>query len=127
MVGVDMEWQPTFGCTSSQQVALIQLAVSDRVFLLDLQADGLSQHPDTVAFVRSLFSHQDVLKLGKWTDTQTGRKRTPPTLTTGHLSRSGYGMSGDLKCVSATWPQFSEEPLAAKGMLDLANVHQKVR
>ncbi|XP_075885074.1 exonuclease mut-7 homolog [Nelusetta ayraudi] len=102
VVGVDMEWQPTFGCTSSQQVALIQLAVSDRVFLLDLQADGLSQHPDTVAFVRSLFSHPDVLKLG-------------------------YGMSGDLKCVSATWPQFSEEPLAARGMLDLANLHQKIQ
>lgn len=35
-------------------------------------------------------------------------------------------MSGDLKCVSATWPQFLEEPLAAEGMLDLATVHQKV-
>lgn len=77
MVGVDMEWQPTFGCTSSQQVALIQLAVSGQVFLLDLQADGLSQHPDTVAFVRSLFSRRDVLKLGQWADRQTGSRRLP--------------------------------------------------
>lgn len=64
---MDMEWQPTFGCSSSQQVALIQLAVSDQVFLLDLRADGLSQHPDTVAFIRSLFSQRTVLKVGKWT------------------------------------------------------------
>lgn len=65
MVGVDMEWQPTFGCSSAQQVALIQLAVSDRVFLLDVCAEGLSQHPDTVAFIRSLFSSTRVLKLGE--------------------------------------------------------------
>lgn len=73
MIGLDMEWQPTFGCTSSQQVALIQLAISDQVFLLDLQADGLSQQPDTVAFVRSLFSNRDVLKVGQWTDIHTER------------------------------------------------------
>lgn len=39
---------------------------------------------------------------------------------------SGYGMSGDLKCVLATWQQFLEEPLKMEGMLDLANIHQKV-
>lgn len=35
-------------------------------------------------------------------------------------------MSGDLKCVLATWQQFLEEPLLTEGMLDLVNVHQKV-
>lgn len=35
-------------------------------------------------------------------------------------------MSGDLKCISSTWQQFLEEPLTTEGMLDLANVHQKV-
>lgn len=39
---------------------------------------------------------------------------------------SGYGMSGDLKCVLATWQQFLEEPLKVEGMLDLAHIHQKV-
>lgn len=40
---------------------------------------------------------------------------------------SGYGMSGDLKCVLATWQQFLEEPLKIEGMLDLAKIHQKVK
>lgn len=41
-------------------------------------------------------------------------------------SHSGYGMSGDLKCLLATWHQLLEEPLKMEGMLDLLNVHQKV-
>lgn len=36
-------------------------------------------------------------------------------------------MSGDLKCVSATWKQFLEEPLKMEGILDLFNIHQKVK
>ncbi|XP_073334790.1 exonuclease mut-7 homolog [Pagrus major] len=102
IIGVDMEWQPTFGCISTQKVALIQLAIIDQVFLLDLCANGFCQHPDTVGFIRSLFSERNVLKLG-------------------------YGMSGDLKCVSATWQQFLEEPLKMEGILDLLNIHQKIQ
>lgn len=60
-----MEWQPTFGCASVQQIALIQLAVLGDVFLLDLCAEGFCQHPDTVSFIRSLFSVRNVLKLGE--------------------------------------------------------------
>lgn len=63
-----MEWQPTFGCISTQRVALIQLAVLDQVFLLDLCANGFCQHPDTVSFIRSFFSKRNVLKLGKQLD-----------------------------------------------------------
>ncbi|XP_051268624.1 exonuclease mut-7 homolog [Dicentrarchus labrax] len=102
IVGVDMEWQPTFGCISTQQVALIQLAVFDQVFLLDLCANGFCQHPDTISFIRSFFSGRNVLKLG-------------------------YGMSGDLKCLLATWQQFLEEPLKMEGVLDLLNIHQKIQ
>ncbi|GAA6232040.1 exonuclease mut-7 homolog [Lates japonicus] len=102
VVGVDMEWQPTFGCISTQRVALIQLAVLDQVFLLDLCANGFCQHPDTVSFIRSFFSKRNVLKLG-------------------------YGMTGDLKCLLATWHQFLEEPLKMEGVLDLLNIHQKIQ
>ena len=35
-------------------------------------------------------------------------------------------MSGDLKCIMATWRQFLEEPLEIQGMLDLVRVRQKV-
>lgn len=59
-----MEWQPTFGCMSAQQVALIQLAVFDHVFLLDVSANGFGQHPDTISFIRSFFSDKNILKLG---------------------------------------------------------------
>ncbi|XP_077399250.1 exonuclease mut-7 homolog isoform X2 [Vanacampus margaritifer] len=102
VVGVDMEWQPTFGCSSAQQVALIQFATFDTVFLLDLCANGFCQHPETIAFIRCFFSEQNVLKVG-------------------------YGMAGDLKCLKSTWPQFLEKPLKLEGMLDLLNVHQKIK
>ncbi|XP_063336785.1 exonuclease mut-7 homolog isoform X2 [Pelmatolapia mariae] len=102
VVGVDMEWQPTFGCISTQQVALIQLAVSDQVFLIDLCARRFCEHPETIRFIRSLFSQQSVLKLG-------------------------YGMAGDLKCLLATWPQLQEDPLKMEGMLDLLSIHKKIQ
>lgn len=104
IVGVDMEWQPTFGCISmsSQRVALIQLAVSGQVFLIDLCVKSFCQHPDTISFIRQLFSQPDVLKLA-------------------------YGMSGDLKCLFSTWPQLVDEPLKMKGVLDLLNAHQKIQ
>lgn len=38
----------------------------------------------------------------------------------------GYGMTGDLKCLLATWHQFLEEPLKMEGVLDLLSIHQKV-
>ncbi|KAM3874359.1 exonuclease mut-7 homolog [Diretmus argenteus] len=100
IVGVDMEWRAGFGCISTQHIALIQLAVLDQVFLLDVCANEFCQHQDTISFIRQLFSEQNILKVG-------------------------YGMSGDLKCLLATWPQFSEEPLKMKGMLDLHIIHQK--
>lgn len=102
VVGVDMEWQPTFGCVSSQQVALIQLAVSEQVFLIDLCVKSFCQHPDTISFIRKLFSQPNVLKLA-------------------------YGMSGDLKCLFSTWQRLVDEPLKMKGVLDLLNVHQKIQ
>lgn len=101
VVGVDMEWQPAFGSVSSQQVALIQLAISEQVFLMDLCVKKFCQHPDTISFIRKLFSQPNVLKLA-------------------------YGMSGDLKCLFATWQQLIDEPLKMKGVLDLLNVHQKI-
>ncbi|RVE65656.1 hypothetical protein OJAV_G00118850 [Oryzias javanicus] len=102
VVGLDMEWQPTFGCTSAQQVALIQLAVQDQVFLLDLCAREFCQHPGTISFIRTFFSDPNILKLG-------------------------YGMSGDLKCLRATMHLRSEEALKAEGMLDLCNIHQIIQ
>lgn len=128
MVGVDMEWQPTFGCSSTQQVALMQLAVLDQVFLLDVCTEGLGQRSDTVGFIRSLFSSSNVLKLGEQPVQVDGGALGCVLLSSTRLQLSpeGYSMSGDLRCVLATWPQLSEEPLVMQSVLDLVHVHQKV-
>ncbi|KAJ8286604.1 hypothetical protein GJAV_G00041050 [Gymnothorax javanicus] len=101
-VGLDMEWRAGFGTIPRQRVALIQLAVPEQVFLLDLCETEFAEHKRTVHFIRTLFSNETILKLG-------------------------YGMSGDLKSLLATWPEFSEQPLAVNGVLDLLNVHQQMQ
>ncbi|XP_035246857.1 exonuclease mut-7 homolog isoform X1 [Anguilla anguilla] len=101
-VGMDMEWRAGFGSVPRQRVALIQLAVPEQVFLLDLCEAEFAKHDRTVEFIRTLFSDPKILKLG-------------------------YGMSGDLKSLLATWPQFSEQPLAVDGVLDLLSVHQQMQ
>ncbi|KAG7322986.1 hypothetical protein KOW79_014332 [Hemibagrus wyckioides] len=102
VVGVDMEWRARFGTVSTQSISLIQLAVKERVFLLDLCAPGLRHHSLTVSFIRVLLTNTSVLKLG-------------------------YGMSGDLRSLVATWPELKEQPLEFKGVLDLLHVHQQLQ
>jgi len=64
-VGLDMEWCAGFGCVLPERVSLIQLAVADRVFILDMCAADLWQHPCTLEVVRSLLGDPKVLKLGE--------------------------------------------------------------
>ncbi|KAG1971128.1 exonuclease mut-7 [Pimephales promelas] len=72
VVGIDMEWRAGFGTVSPQCVALIQLALQEQVFLLDICAHAISHHSITVDFIRALLSDKSIIKLG-------------------------YGMSGDLR------------------------------
>ncbi|KAM9820163.1 exonuclease mut-7 homolog [Neosynchiropus ocellatus] len=102
VVGVDMEWQPTFGCLTEENVSLIQLAVPDQVFLLDLSKKGLSKHPDVISLIQDLFSDPTVIKLG-------------------------YGVAGDLKCLMATWRSVLEQPLKIMGLIDLLHIHKKIK
>lgn len=62
---MDMEWRAGFGCLVPQRVALIQLALPDRVFILDMCSEDLWQHPHTLDFVKSLLADANVRKLGK--------------------------------------------------------------
>ncbi|KAJ8260556.1 hypothetical protein COCON_G00162790 [Conger conger] len=101
-VGIDMEWRAGFGSVPCQRLALIQLAVLEQVFLLDLCQAEFASHERTVEFIRTLFSDPKILKLG-------------------------YGMSGDLKSMTTTWPEFSAQPLQVSGVLDLLNVHQQMQ
>ncbi|KAM8873019.1 exonuclease mut-7 homolog [Synchiropus picturatus] len=102
VVGVDMEWQPTFGCLTVEKVSLIQLAVPDQVFLLDLSTKGLSKHQDVISLIQDLFSDPTVIKLG-------------------------YGVAGDLKCLMATWQSVLEQPLKIMGLIDLLHIHKKIK
>ncbi|XP_060752171.1 exonuclease mut-7 homolog [Tachysurus vachellii] len=102
VVGVDMEWRARFGTVSTQSISLIQLAMKEQVFLLDLCSPGLRHHSLTIGFIRALLTDVSVLKLG-------------------------YGMSGDLRSLVATWPELKEKPLEFKGVLDLLHVHQQLQ
>ncbi|XP_027018201.1 exonuclease mut-7 homolog [Tachysurus fulvidraco] len=102
VVGVDMEWRARFGTVSTQGISLIQLAMKEHVFLLDLCSPGLRHHSLTIDFIRALLTDVSVLKLG-------------------------YGMSGDLRSLVATWPELKEQPLEFKGVLDLLHVHQQLQ
>ena len=69
VVGLDLEWRPSFGVGGRPQASLMQVAVEGRVFLLDLPA--LSQPAEGQAsqafsrLVSQLLSDPSITKLGK--------------------------------------------------------------
>ncbi|KAK0130519.1 Exonuclease mut-7 [Merluccius polli] len=99
-VGVDMEWSAGFGNVGPQRVALVQLAIPDQVFILDMCSTGLGQHPHTLDFMTSFFCDTKVRKLG-------------------------YALEGDLKYLQTTWSL--PEPLKTACVLDLLSLHQKIK
>ncbi|MBN3292771.1 MUT7 Exonuclease, partial [Polypterus senegalus] len=102
-VGLDMEWRPSFGSVSRPRVSLIQLAVRDAVYLLDLLAlERGEQTAQLVGFMRSLFLDSSITKLG-------------------------YGLDGDLRTFAAMWPELQDDPIKPAGMLDLLGVHKRVQ
>lgn len=69
VVGVDMEWKPSFGMVGKPRVALLQLALKDEVFLLDLpqllkQADAEGEKDKLSHFIQMLYSDTAITKLG---------------------------------------------------------------
>lgn len=69
-----MEWRAGFGTVSTQHISLIQLALKERVFLLDLCAPGVRHHSLTVSFIRELLTEPSVLKLGEETHSSLRRR-----------------------------------------------------
>lgn len=60
-----MEWRARFGTVNTQSISLIQLAMKDQVFLLDLCSSGLRHHSLTINFIRALLTNISILKLGE--------------------------------------------------------------
>uniref|UniRef100_A0A8C6DGV6 Exonuclease 3'-5' domain containing 3 n=1 Tax=Moschus moschiferus TaxID=68415 RepID=A0A8C6DGV6_MOSMO len=106
VVGVDLEWRPSFGTGGRPRVSLMQVAVEGRVFLLDLPrlsspAGGQAPH----AFSRLM-----------------SRLLSDPSIT-----KLGYGMAGDLQSLGASYPALAQAGQKLQGGLDLLQVHRQMR
>ncbi|KFQ39470.1 putative exonuclease mut-7, partial [Mesitornis unicolor] len=106
VVGIDMEWRPSFGVVGKPRVSLIQIALKDGVFLLDLprlleQAEAEGEKEKLPHFIQRLYSDAAITKLG-------------------------YGMSGDLNSLAATWSAFRDTDKQARGVVDLLTVDKQV-
>lgn len=69
VVGVDMEWRPSFGMVGKPRVSLLQMALKDEVFLLDLpqlleQAEAEGEKEKLPRFIQMLYSDAAITKLG---------------------------------------------------------------
>ncbi|NXI84212.1 MUT7 Exonuclease, partial [Rhipidura dahli] len=106
VVGVDMEWKPSFGMVGRPRVALLQLALKDEVFLLDLprlleQAEPEGDQEKLPRFMQMLYSDAAITKLG-------------------------YGMSGDLSSLAATCSALKDTEKQMQGVVDLLAVDKQV-
>lgn len=69
VVGIDMEWRPSFGMVGKPRVSLLQIALKDEVFLLDLprlleQAVTEAEKEKLPCFIQRLYSDAAITKLG---------------------------------------------------------------
>ncbi|NWW83776.1 MUT7 Exonuclease, partial [Rhynochetos jubatus] len=105
VVGIDMEWRPSFGMVGKSRVSLLQIALKDEVFLLDLprlleKAETESEKEKLPYFMQMLYSDAAITKLG-------------------------YGMSGDLNSLAATWSALKDMDKQAQGVVDLLRVDKQ--
>ncbi|KFO85906.1 putative exonuclease mut-7, partial [Buceros rhinoceros silvestris] len=106
VVGIDMEWRPSFGMVGKPRVSLLQMALKDEVFLLDLpqlleQAEAEGEKEKLPHFIQMLYSDAAITKLG-------------------------YGMSGDLSGLAAMCPALKDTEKQVRGVVDLLTVDKQV-
>ncbi|XP_067833397.1 exonuclease mut-7 homolog isoform X2 [Heptranchias perlo] len=107
VVGIDMEWRPTFGVLTKSRVSIIQIAMKDCVYLLDLpqlvkQSDSEGREAELIHFIQTLFTDQRITKLG-------------------------YATAGDLRSLSTAYPMLKGVVQLTAGVLDLLHVHQELQ
>ncbi|XP_009874077.1 PREDICTED: exonuclease mut-7 homolog, partial [Apaloderma vittatum] len=107
VVGIDMEWRPSFGTVGKPRVSLLQIALKDEVFLLDLprlleQAKTEEEKERLPRFIHMLYSDPAITKLG-------------------------YGMSGDLSSLAATCSALKDTNKQARGVVDLLTVDKQLQ
>ncbi|NWJ08065.1 MUT7 Exonuclease, partial [Crypturellus undulatus] len=106
VVGIDMEWRPSFGVVGKPRVSLLQIAVGEEVFLLDLpqlleKTEREDEKEKLSQFIQKLYSDPGITKLG-------------------------YGMSGDLNSLAATCSALKDVDKQAQGVVDLLTVDKQV-
>ncbi|KAL8174252.1 UNVERIFIED_CONTAM: hypothetical protein K2H54_040943 [Gekko kuhli] len=104
VIGIDMEWRPSFGTVGRKsRVSVVQMAVHDQVFLLDmlqlLKQDGKDEALSS--FFQTLFVDPTITKLG-------------------------YGMAGDLHSLALSCTAFKDLDKHLCGVLDLLAVHKQL-
>ncbi|XP_021269590.1 exonuclease mut-7 homolog isoform X2 [Numida meleagris] len=107
IVGIDMEWRPSFGMVGKPRVSLLQLSVRDEVFLLDLprlleQAELKGEKEKLPHFIRMLYSDAAITKLG-------------------------YGMSGDLSILAATCSTLKGMDKQSRSVVDLLTIDKTLQ
>ncbi|KAL3871620.1 hypothetical protein ACJMK2_039607 [Sinanodonta woodiana] len=99
--GIDSEWKPGF-TGQIQKVAVLQLAVKDHVYLLDIPAlEKEFNDADWKQLATDIFCHDDVLKLG-------------------------YGLESDLRMIIKTFPSMQEPLRNLKRVTDLEVLAKQV-
>uniref|UniRef100_V9KEI2 Putative exonuclease mut-7-like protein n=1 Tax=Callorhinchus milii TaxID=7868 RepID=V9KEI2_CALMI len=107
VLGIDMEWRPTFGVLMKSRVSIMQVALKDRVYLMDMpqlvnQAETEGREAELIHFIHTLFTDQTITKLG-------------------------YGTAGDLRSLSSAYPLFKDIMHQTAGMIDLLIIHKKLQ
>ncbi|TEA29740.1 hypothetical protein DBR06_SOUSAS510354, partial [Sousa chinensis] len=106
VVGMGLEWRPSFGAGGRPRASLMQAAVEGRVFLLDLprlSSPAGGQAPQ--AFFRLV-----------------SRLLADPSIT-----KLGYGLAGDLRSLGASCPALAQAEKQLRGSVDLLQVHRQMR
>lgn len=97
LVGLDTEWKPTFGLGATEQVALMQLAFTSQVYLLDT------------------LTLQKVLEERHWY--KLSQMFVSPIIT-----KLGYGISGDFNALQGLHPTLARGIASVKNFLDFDRI-----
>lgn len=95
-VGIDVEWQPTFG-SQTARAAVLQIATHESIFLVDI------------------FSLREIEKISL----DQSRQLIKQVFDNPHLLKLGFGMKEDLQVLSRSFPGLHDISKSIKNFLDL--------
>lgn len=102
MVGIDAEWKPSFGMHKSR-VALLQLAVWHRVYLVDfIKLMQVFEMDDWFNMVHNIFCNRKLMKIG-------------------------FGLHGDLQMIASTIPQLESKLKKVTNLVNIDTLIAKLR